>query len=73
MYPTGEFEVSKKLRDTKNKKSTGEDGISDEMLNCCSPIIEPHIATLFKNCIEAGIFLDSFNTAKVIPLVLFLR
>ena len=34
----------------KNKESTREDGITNEMLKCCSPIIEPHIATLFNNC-----------------------
>ena len=64
VYPTDEFEVSKILENMKNKKSTGEDGISNEMLKCCSPIIEPHIATMFNNCIEDGIFPDCFKTAK---------
>ena len=68
VYPTDEFEVAKILKNMKNKKSTDEDGISNEMLKCCSPIIEPHIATLFNNCIEDGIFPDCFKTAKVIPL-----
>ena len=68
VYPTDEFEVAKILKNMKNKKSTGEDGISNEMLKCCSPMIEPHIATLFNNCIEDGIFPDCFKTAKVIPL-----
>ena len=68
VYPTDEFEGSKKLKYMKNKKSTGEDGMSNEMLKCCSPIIEPQIATLFNNCIEDGIFPDCFKTAKVIPL-----
>ena len=68
VYPTDEFEVSKILKNMKNKKSTGEDGISNEMFKCCSPIIEPHIATMFNNCIEDGIFSDCFETARVIPL-----
>ena len=68
VYPTDEFEVSKILKNMKNKKSTGEDGISDEMLKCCSPIIEPHIATMFNNCIENRTFPHCFKTAKVIPL-----
>ena len=54
VYPTDEFEVSKLLENTKNKKSTGEDGINKKMLKCCFPIIEPHLATWFKNCIEEG-------------------
>ena len=65
VYSTDEFEVSKILN-MKNKKSN-EDGISNETLKRCSPIIEPHIATSFNNCIE-GIFPDCFKTAKVIPL-----
>ena len=51
VYPTDEFEVSKTLKNMKNKKSTGEDGISNQMSKFCSPIIEPHIATLVNNCI----------------------
>ena len=68
VYPTVEFEVSEIPKNMKNKKSTGEDGISNEMLKCCSPIIEPRFATIFNNCIEDGIFPDCFKTAKVIPL-----
>ena len=67
VYPTDEFEVSKILKNVKSKKNTGEDGISNEMLKCCSPKLEPHFATLFNNCIEEGIFLDCFKRAKVIP------
>ena len=68
VYPTDEFEVSKKLKNKKNKKNTGEDGISNEMVKCCSRIIAPHIATLFNNCIEEGIFPDCFKSPKVRPL-----
>ena len=49
VYPTDEFEVSKVRKNMNNKKSTGEDGISNEMLKCCSPIIKRQIATLFNN------------------------
>ena len=52
VYPTDEFEVSKILKNVKSKKNTGEDGISNEMVKCCSPKLEPHFATLFNNCIE---------------------
>ena len=58
VYPTDEFEVSKLLKNMKNKKNTGSVGIgiSYEMLTCCSLMIEPYIATLFKKCIEEDIF-----------------
>ena len=56
VYPTDEFEVSKIPKNMKIKKSTGEDGISNDMLKCCSPNLEPHIATLFNNCNKGGIF-----------------
>ena len=52
VHPADEFEVSKKLRNNKNKKRTSEDGIINEMFKCHSPIIGPRIAILFNNCIE---------------------
>ena len=55
VYSTDEFEVPKLLQKNK-KESTCEDGISNETLKCCSPIILPIIATLFNNYIEEGIF-----------------
>ena len=66
VYPTDEFEVSKIPKNEKNKKNTGEDGMSNEMLKCCSPNIAPHIATLFNNCIKERIFPDCFKSANVI-------
>ena len=68
VYPTYEVEVSKLLKKMKNKKITGEDGMSNEMLKCRSPIIEPQVATLFKNCSEEGTFPACFKIAEVLPL-----
>ena len=64
VYPTDEFEFSKLLQNMINKKSNGEDGISNDMLKCCSPIKEPHIATLFNNCMEEGIFFRLLQKSK---------
>ena len=47
MEPTGEFEVASVIKALKNKKSCGKDGISNEILKCCSPIIERHLARAF--------------------------
>ena len=66
--PTGEFEVASVIKALKNKKSSGMDGISNETLKCCSPIIERHLARAFNKCIDEGVFPDIFKTAKVVPL-----
>ena len=67
MEPTGEFEVASVIKALKNKKSCGMDGISNEILKCCSLIIERHLARAFNKCID-GVFPDIFKTAKVVPL-----
>ena len=50
------------------KKSCGIDGISNENLKCCSPVIEKHLSLAFNKCIDVGIFSKSFKIAKVISL-----
>ena len=52
----------------KNKKSSGHDGISNEILKCCSPVIENYLTNCFNNCIEKQFFPNSLKIAKVIPL-----
>ena len=49
----------------KNKKSTGYDGISNEILKCCSPIIEPYVADVFNKCLEQSIFQEPLKIARV--------
>ena len=68
MEPTGEFEVASIIKALKNKKSCGIEGISNEILKCCSPIIERHLALAFNKCIDEGVFPNIFKTAKVVPL-----
>ena len=48
---TNELEVSKIIASSKNKKSSGHGGISNEIFKCCSPII---LTTALKN----SFFLD---------------
>ena len=64
-------EITKIIRSLKNTKSTGYDGISDEFLKCCSPIIEPYVADVFNNCLEHSIFPEPLKIAIVIPLFIF--
>ena len=65
---TNEDEVSKVLRKLKNKKSAGHDGISNEILKCCSPIVEPFLVDIFNKSIDQGVFPSSLKLTKVIPL-----
>ena len=68
MERTGEFEVASIIKALKNKKNCGMDGISSEILKCCSPIIERHLALVFNKCIDEDVFPDIFEFAKVVPL-----
>ena len=63
-------EVSKIIKSIlkKNKKSTGYDGISNEILKCCSPVIEPYLTEAFNASIQCGIFPDCLKVAKVTAL-----
>ena len=43
-------EVAKILENLKNKKNSGPDGFSNEILKCCNPVIESFIASAFNQC-----------------------
>ena len=68
MERTDEFEVASIIKAMRNKKSCGMDGISSEILKCCSPIGERHLALAFNKCIDEGVFPDIFKLAKVVSL-----
>ena len=66
--PTNSQEVTKILKHLKNKKSSGHDGISNEILKCCSPVIEPILAKIFNEMVESSIYPDWMKLAKITPL-----
>ena len=68
VHQTNASEVTKILREMKCKKSYGEDGIINEMIKCCSPIVENFIAIAFNKCVQEKTYPKCFKTAKVIPL-----
>ena len=68
IFPTDELEIGKIISNLKNKKSHGHDGISNEILKCCSPIVEPYLANAFNRAIEESKFPSAFKIAKIIPL-----
>ena len=68
LQSTDQWKVAKILKQLKNKKSYGVDGISIEILKCCSPVIEPAIAFAFNKCIEERTFPKCLKISKVIPI-----
>ena len=68
LEPIALDEISKIIKSMKNKKSTGHDGINNEILKCCSPVIEPYLVEAFNDSIQCGIFPDCLKVAKVIAL-----
>ena len=68
LQPTDQWEVAKILKQMKNKKSYGLDGISFQILKNCSPVIEPAIAAAFNKCIVERRFPNCLKIANVIPM-----
>ena len=62
---TNELEVSKIVGSLKNKKSSGLDGISNEILKSCSPIIEKYLVRSLNDSIEKQVFPECLKYAKV--------
>ena len=54
--PFDEIEVEKIIKQIKNKMSSGQDGITNEIWKCCSPFIESYLSETFNNCFEGGVF-----------------
>ena len=63
---TNDLEVSKTVESLKNKKSSGHDDIRNEILKCCSPIIEKNLVRSFEDCIEKQVFPECLKIAKVL-------
>ena len=68
VYPTIASEVTSIIKKMKNRKSCGEDGVSNEILKCRSPIVDEYIAIAFNKCILEKTYPTCFKVAKVIPL-----
>ena len=68
LQKTDNLEVMKVIKELKNKKSSGSDDISNEIIKCCSPVVENFLAIAFNKCIEESIFPKCLKIAKVIPI-----
>ena len=61
-------EMGKYISGTNNKKSSGPDKISNQLLKLASPYIAWSLTYNFNLCIEQNVFPSEFQKAKVIPL-----
>ena len=62
---TNKIEVGPILETLKNKKSTGHDGLSNEILECCSPISEKKLTEIIRTAIDERKFPRVLKIAKV--------
>ena len=52
---TNSQDIARILKHSKTKKSSGRDGISKEILKCCSPVLEQILAEIFNEMTEFSI------------------
>ena len=64
---TDQQEIAKILKKMKNKSSS-PDRISNEILKCCSPVVESFIESAFNQCLLERTYSANIKTAKVILL-----
>ena len=68
MFPTNANEVLTLISKLNNKKSSGYDSISNQIIKASSHTITPYLVKLFNICITNGTFPNSYKIAQVIPL-----
>ena len=66
--PTDHLKASKIIKQLKNKKSSGHDGISNELLKCCSPVIDSFLANAINRAINEHVFPETLKVAKSFPI-----
>ena len=65
--PTNTQEVAKVLEHLKNEKKRGHDGISNEIVKSCSPIVDSISANFFKESIQKSTYPIGLKLAKNTP------
>ena len=68
IHPIDHLEVSKIIKQLKNKKIYGHDRISNEILKCCSPVTDSFLADAINKAIDEHVFPETLKVAEVIPL-----
>ena len=61
-------ELGKYISRLEKKKSSGLDGISNQLLKLSLPYITDSLTYVFNLCIEKNVFSSELKNAKVVPL-----
>ena len=68
LTPTNNIEIDQIIRRMQNKKSSGYDNISNQMLKWLRPVITIPLSIIFNKSLEQGVFPDSMKIAEIVPL-----
>lgn len=68
MHPVNECEIDQHIRSIKNKKSSGYDNISNNLLKTIAPYIVRPLEHLINLALEQGVFPEELKIAKVTPV-----
>ena len=68
LNPTCPLEIDDIIRNMQNKKSSGYDNISNQMLKWLRPVITRPLSLIFNMSLEQGIFPNNMKIAEIVPL-----
>ena len=68
LSPTCSTEIDQIIRSMQNKKSSGYDNISNQMLKWLRPVITKPLSIIFNKSLEHGVFPNSMKIAEIVPL-----
>ena len=60
-------DILKIIRKLNVNKAHGHDDISIRMLKICDSVITEPLSIIFKNCIDCGVFPDTWKMSHIIP------
>ena len=66
--PVNSRDIIKTFKSLDTKKTSDLWGISVKLISHIIDAVAPHLATIFNNCIEYGVFPDLMKFSKVIPI-----
>ena len=68
LKPTCPLEIDQIIRNMQNKKSSGYDNISNQMLKWLRPVIIQPLSIIFNMSMEQGIFPNNMKIAEIVPI-----
>ena len=68
LNPTCPLEIDQIIKNMQNKKSSGYDNISNQMLKWLRPVIIQPLSIIFNMSMEQGIFPNNMKIAEIVPI-----